>query len=738
MRRLIVFITLIAAYIVSGNSLADVDASPEQRARIALVLSGGGARGLAHIGVLKVLEEMRVPIDCVVGTSMGALVGGIYASGISPNAMEQAIVKNDLGALFDDLPPRSEIAYRIKRDDHKPLFNFTLGYNNGEVQLPTGASAGYKFELFLKEVIGLGASAAGLNFDSLPIPYRAVATDLESGEMAVFSQGELAKVMRASMSLPAILAPTEIDDRIYVDGGLVRNLPVQIGRELCGDLVIAVNVGTPAMKREEIHTVIDVAIQSINLLTEQNVRASLKQLKAGDILIKPDLEGFASSDFNAKGSIIERGGVAAEDRMESLADLALSQSEYAQWLALRQSRMKPTPVIDHIAIVTDGKVGADAVAQDLTVQPGEAFSQALLGRDLTRIYGRGDFSLVGYRLVPDGESYTLEIEAESKPWGPGYLKFGFGAISDFNSPAQLNLAASYRRTWVNDLGAEWRTDLQFGYESLFHTEFLQPLQVRDGAFIAPYFKMQRKLVQFYLQDLHIGQHEVTSSRLGLDLGLTGEAGELRIGPFIGKVETQPDFGIATSLVPAESVKQVGLEISAVIDQLDSLTFPRSGILARFHLRATDKDWGSEDEYSRVQLTFNGFKSFGKSTFSTGVEWGDDFAGSTPIYDPFKLGGPRRLSGLYLDQLSGTRYNLANLGYFYQYARLPSQLGRGAYLGLSLEAGRIDDPLMQDPWDWVKAGGVYWGADTVLGALVIGFGVSSIGQESFYMMIAPHF
>ncbi|WP_455221173.1 patatin-like phospholipase family protein, partial [Kaarinaea lacus] len=282
---LLLYITFVTAVVLPEQSYSTEEKSSEtSRPKVALVLSGGGALGFAHIGVLKVLEELHVPVDCVVGTSMGALVGGTYAAGVRPHDMEKIVTESDIGSLFDDRPPRAEIPQQIKQNDYQPLFDFTLGYNKGEIELPTGASAGYKFELFLNEMIGTGASIGNQNFNELPLPYRAIATDLETGEMKVFESGELAKVMRASMSLPAIVNPTKIGNHIYVDGGLVNNLPVDIGRELCGEVIIAVNLGTKPKTKDQIRNSIDVALQSIVLLTTQNVNRSLDQLTTDDIL----------------------------------------------------------------------------------------------------------------------------------------------------------------------------------------------------------------------------------------------------------------------------------------------------------------------------------------------------------------------------------------------------------------------------------------------------------------------
>jgi len=723
----------------TAASIVDTGARP----RVSLVLSGGGARGLAHVGVLDVLEKFRVPVDCIVGTSMGALVGGVYAAGVTPEEIRAILNATDIGALFDDLPPRKHIPQRVKRDDYRPLFEFTLGYNRGKVQLPAGVSAGYKFELFLKDLVGPGAGVAGLDFDTLPTPFRAVATDLETGEMRVFSRGDLPEVMRASMSLPALIAPARVEGRVYVDGGLVRNLPVDIGRQLCADgdtdIVIAVNLGTPLKSRDELHNVVDVAGQAINLLTEQNVQRSLAELNDGDILIEPNLKGFSSSDFDKVEPIIGRGREAARKMVTKLSQLSVDEQAYEAWLTEREHRQLQEMIVTQVTVTPNERFGDGAIERDLEVGPGEDFSTEELHTDLARMYGRADFSYLGYSVIPrgDGDAEVI-IDAEVKPWGPGYLKFGIGLMTDFDSPTQANLALSYRRTWVNSLGAEWRVDAQVGFDSFVGTEFLQPLQLRDGLFVAPYAEARRDFIQFYSEELRLGQYRVNTVRGGLDVGLSGTVGELRLGPFVNSVRANPEFGAITPLLPSEELTQIGLQLRGIVDQLDTPTFPRSGWSAALNVRGTDQDWGSEDEYTRARAVLRGVKAFGKHTLALRAEYGDAFYGDIPVYDPFQLGGPARLSGLFLDQLTGTRYNLGSLSYYRQYAQLPSQFGRGVYLGMSAEAGRIDDQFMKDPWDWVYAGSVYWAADTVLGVVYLGYGYASLEQGTVYLMIGPYF
>jgi len=725
---------------VESYSLEENTETEAQRPKVALVLSGGGALGFAHIGVLKVLEELHVPVDCVVGTSMGALVGGTFAAGVSPHDIEKVVTNTDIASLFVDQPPRADIPEDIKQYDYRPLFEFTLGYNKGEIQLPAGASAGYKFELFLQNMIGTGASIGNLNFNELPLPYRAIATDLETGEMKVFSSGELAKVMRASMSLPAVVNPTKIGNRVYVDGGLVNNLPVDVGRELCGEVIIAINLGTKPKSKNEIHNSIDVALQSIVLLTEQNVKHSMEKLTPDDILIEPELDDYNSSSFANQKEIIERGVAAARTQQTRLMELAVSPDTYQNWLVGRHFKQLPAYTITEITARTSGDVSTDAVLRDISTQPGQKFDRHELHKDIIDMYGQGDFSYIGYSIIPDEDNATIVIDAEAKPWGPGYLKFGIGAATDFTSPTQLNVAMSYRRTWINTLGAEWRTYAQIGYNSFFRTEFMQPLQVGDGAFVTPYLAAQRYFIQYYGEDVRYGDFRVGTLFAGFDLGISGTLGEFKITPYAGKIKGTPEFGVITPLVPPVDEDRIALLITGVIDQLDRAIFPRSGYQVTLQLLNAEDKPLVDEYFSRALATITGAVSFSKNTIVAYAEWGKEINGynDLPEYESFILGGPLRLSGLYLDQLTGSHYDLETLTYYRQYASLPSQIGRGLYVGFSAETGRINDVLMKDPWDRVYAGSVFWGADTILGALHIGYGYASLDQSTWYLTIGPRF
>jgi NTE family protein len=427
---------LVAAVLLCLAFAAEADARP----RVCLVLSGGGARGAAHIGVLKVLEELRVPIDCIAGTSMGSLVGGAYASGMSTDEMERLIAQVSTDLLFKEKPPRQDQDIRRKLDDRSNLFGIEVGLRGSELLFPKGVVSGVQLETVLR---ALSKVAGFRKFDELPIPFRAIATDLVTGQAVVFSEGELANVMRASMSVPAAIAPAVIEGRMLVDGGLTNNLPVDVARRMGADIVVAVNLGTPLLKREELTSVLGVTGQMINILTEQNVQASLASLKPTDVLIEPALGDFSAGNFDDLPKTVPIGEAAARAMQTKLAVLSVPPEQYA---ALRTRQMRPVPPdlrpVDEIRFTAMSRVNAATLENRLETRPGEPLDQQALDRDMRRLYGTGDFEHVDYRVIEEAGRRVLNIDAVEKSWGPNYLRFGLGLGSDFSGDAFFNAAAS--------------------------------------------------------------------------------------------------------------------------------------------------------------------------------------------------------------------------------------------------------------------------------------------------------
>jgi NTE family protein len=737
------FLKRVAALLVIA-SLALPLLAAEPRPRIGLALGGGGARGVAHLGVLKVLEEMRIPVDCIAGTSMGALVGGAYASGMSVEEMAARLGRIDWDALLVDDPPRVQKPWRAKRDDYENLFRFELGQRGPSLLLPTGGTAGYKVEFLLREMVAPAGNFAVQDFDALPIPYRAVATNIEDGTLHAFRRGDLAKSMRASMSVPGAIAPVEIDGVLYVDGGLVQNVPVAAAREACADVVVAVNVGSTLLDRRDLHSALDISVQMLLVLMEQNVNRSLAELGPRDVLVAPDLGSFSSTDFAGALPLVKKGEVAARAQALALARLSLSPEEYARWRARVAARQPRVPVVTEVRVAkSGGRVNpqvierqlAEAPGIDLRRRPETDFSLDNLHSRLEQVYGDGDFERLDYRMVDQDGRRTVEVRGHEKSWGPNYVKFGLSFASD-TEQTRFNLAASHRMTWVNALGAEWRNDLWLGHHDRVASEFYQPLSVRSGAFVAPRFEWNDKPVVYFLDGRRIGSLQVQTARVHLDAGLQNKFGELRLGVHAGRLESQEDFGLFT-LRGDSSVRQTGYTASFTFDQVDSPGFPRDGVLASLRSFSSLAAWGADDDYNRTELTLIGAKSFGPHALQLAAYFGETLYGTLPPYDPFLLGGFLRGSGYRMDELFGDSVALGRAVYSYRFAALPPQLGRGVYAGGSLEVTRAAtgvDAVMDR--EVRNSASVFLGADTIFGTayLALGFGLNDSRPRALYVLV----
>ncbi|CAN7698604.1 patatin-like phospholipase family protein [Cupriavidus necator] len=707
------------------------------RPRICLVLSGGGARGAAHIGVLKVLEAMRVPVDCIAGTSMGSLVGGAYATGMAPAEMERLVGGLSTDKIFKERPPRQDLTIRRKQDDFTNLFTPEIGVQASGLLLPKGAVSGVQLETVLRQL----AKAPGYrDFDQFPIPYRAVATDLVAGTPVVFSQGELANVMRASMSVPGAVAPAEYEGRLLVDGGLTDNLPVDVARKMGADVVIAVNLGTPLMKREELTSLIGVTGQMLNILTEQNVRASLASLRPTDVLIEPALGDFSATDFDHLPATIPIGEAAARKVADRLAPLALPPAQYAELRARQQAVQPPdTRPVDEIRLAPLQRVNPDYATAVMETKPGQPVDQATLDQDMRRLFGTGDFEHVNYGILEEPGKRVLAVNAVEKSYGPDYLRFGLGLSSDFRGDAYFNLVGSYRRTWLNALGAEWRTDAQVGQTSSLISEFYQPLDTRQYFFIAPRIELERRPVNVFQGSTRIATYDLRRFDIALDAGSQfTKYGELRVGVQTGSEHATLSTG-PESLSPGPgNIRRGAITGRLFFDQLDSVDFPRFGYAARLYVYASQPGLGADQAYVKALVDGIYAHSFGDNTVSLAFKVGSNLGGKPlPRYDLFQWGGFLQQSGYATGQLLGGNLQFARLVYYNKLAR--QTLLQGVYAGFSLEAGRMGDPLVPgSPTGLLKSGSVFLALDSPLGPLYLAYGRAAAGTYSFYLFLGKPF
>src|SRR5215469_2192288 len=441
LRRTVAFCLLVLA----SPLAAQTPETPPARPKIGLALGGGGARGNAHIGVIRALEQMHIPIDYVAGTSMGSIIGGLYACGYTPDQMEKLIGSIKWETLFQDAPERKDQSFRQKEDDFEHLMPFEFGLNlkKGGLLLPPGLIAGSKLG-FVLETATLPCSSV-TNFDQLRIPFRAVATDIQTGKPYVMGKGDLAKVIRASMAIPAIFTPVEIDGHLLVDGGESENLPVQTVTAMGADIVIAFNVGSSGAESAAKPTTVGGMIgRLIDLPLQQNTMASAK---LATVVITPNLEGFTSADFVTGLKMVPLGHQAAMAQREKLEAFAVPEDVFAAWRARHDEALPPPPYID--AIVIDPVPGIDPRRLQYLVhsKPGPLDTK-LLGQDLKRIYsmGAGAFEMVSYSIEEQDGKHILRITATPKSWGPDYLKLGLFLGTDFQTTTQFGVTALYEAT----------------------------------------------------------------------------------------------------------------------------------------------------------------------------------------------------------------------------------------------------------------------------------------------------
>lgn len=708
-----VFLTVLLCAALSAMPVAR--AAPPQG--VALVLSGGGARGVAHLGVLRVLERLRVPVDCVVGTSMGAIVGGAYAAGMDLDDMERAVREADWTAMFAGRVAREDQPFRDKQDVTRNRSAVVMGYGDGRLLLPQSAVSGQAMDRFLQ---GLAGGAEVLHgFDTLPLPYRAIATDLESGAMVLLERGALWRAMRASMAVPGVFLPIEDQGRLLVDGGLVMNLPVDAGRALCGGRVIAVNLGTPPYSRERLQSATDIVLQAINLALEQNVRQQLERLGPEDALIQVDLADITSHDFERVLEAIPLGVTAALAETESLARFSVDEATYARWQAQRRALWRtPAPLIERVEVDGLRYVPKRSVLGAITQKHGVAFDAIALESDIGRIYNRGDFERLRYSLVRHGHAATLKLEADERASGPNLLRFGGGLAADLMGGGQVGLYAGFSRRWLNTRGARWDVDLQLGTTNRLRSQLYQPLDLDSGWFVAPSLEASNRMLPVFIDGEKVFENRERSALVGLDAGYElGAWGELRAGWARAWRKTDVFAGQGSYVRGDDG----WLHASAVIDRLDSPFFARRGYALRLDTEWHSRAAGSDANYRYGELEGDLAYSSGAHVWRLRTLLAGSPDRDLPDLGRVVLGGPFQLSGYRYGEATADQAGLVALAWYRQVGALPDALGRGIYVGSTLEWAKLRsfDDAYRPEVGVRRVASLFLGADTVLGPLYVG-------------------
>jgi NTE family protein len=723
---------------VPGAAAKTRPTSPVERPRIGLVLSGGGARGFAHVGVLRVLEQLRIPIDAVAGTSMGAVVGGLYASGMSAAEIEDLAKRTDWNEAFRDRSPRENMSFRRKQDDREFLVRFPLGVKGGRFRVPRGLIQGQKLAQILRRET---VAVAGVDdFDQLPSRFRAVATDLETGERRVLASGDLTEAVRASMSAPGVIAPVERNGDLLVDGGLVENLPVDVAKAMGVDVVIAVDVGFQLVGRRDLNSALAVSNQMLTIMMQHETLRQRSLLSGPDVLIVPALGNKMSMDFSGVPELIAQGADATRTQAARLESLALDEAEWRHYVATREGWSTATPEIRFVR--TDARSGRyeDRIQAELSPAVGKPLDPTAMERHLSHLYGDGNFESLDYKVVREGELQGIEVSARRKSWGPNYLRFGLELQDNFQGSTSFNAGVRGQVTEINRHGAEWQIDLRVGESPRFGTELYQPIGYSSNWFAAPHILLERRNFDILEDDERLATFRVRESEIGLDFGREiGSWGEMRVGVVRGEGSQSLLIGDpGTPGLPLREDFDRGEFFTRLsLDRLDDVYFPRDGEAVTLQWNAPRESLGADDDADRVSLDLMLARSRARDTYIFSAAAGSHVSGpETAIQDFYSLGGLFNLSGLSPDSVGGPHFAIARAIY---YRRIGSGqdafLNVPMYLGASLELGNVWEDRSDISVGSARVNGAAFLAfDTFLGPVYVAAGFDEGGGRSFYLLL----
>ena len=697
-------------------------ATPPARPRIGLVLGGGGAKGAAHVGVLTLLDEMHVPIDCVVGTSMGALVGGTYASGRTATELETAIRQIAWSDILAFQGYRERLPMRRKLAGVTYSNSLQFGLKDRRITAPHGFIRSQNVEQTIKYLVGrsLGES----DFDRLPIPFRAVATDMQTGDMVVLSKGDLAQSLRASMAVPGIFSPVTIDGRILGDGGLTRNLPVDIARQTCADVVIAVSVPNTPPTAQELQSPLTLVSRTIDVLIEANEKQQLASLGPQDVTIVVPMAGVGSASFDKVADAIPMGRAAAELHRSELARYSLPAAEYAAWRDAHSRPAQRSVRLADIRIEGLERVNREYVQAHLDLAAGEDVDQLRLSRAMDRLFALDDFDSVQYALRGDPDQPTLEVQLKEKSAAPNILRFDVGFAMGTDGNPAFALVGDYLRPWINPFGGEVHGHLQIGRTSSFGLSLYQPLDSMHQWFVEPGLQAARSLEDLYDDGDAIARYQFEGAYAFLDAGrVFGSRSELRAGLRFGSQAAKRDIA-ATQFPEVDFEGYGGATFAFTYDDRDKAALATRGWLARLLYYRSMEQLGAAADYDRLEgMVVRSLPLWGNLIYLRAMG-GASFGTDLPVYDNFVLGGPTSLPGLSTGQLRGNSYWAATAAYLHKIGEINPLFGQSLYLGFSLTAADMSDRLDQVQSEPIYSGAVVFGGRTPLGPLTLSLGAAT--------------
>ncbi|HJQ98193.1 MAG TPA: patatin-like phospholipase family protein [Candidatus Polarisedimenticolaceae bacterium] len=738
MRVLAAVLLGVATVVSAQEAPPEKGSDPNSRPKVVLVLSGGGARGSAHIGVIKVLEELHVEPDMIVGTSMGSIIGGLYAAGWSVEEIEKEITELDWSTVFVDKLPRKFRTLRRKQDDSY-LVPIKMRFQGWKPYLPPSVIGGQSLELLLQR---FEIEASGeRDFDKFPIAYRAVAANLATGDPVVIKNGSLSTALRASMSVPAVFPPVEMDGIPLCDGGVAANFPVRIAQQLGADVVIGVDISSPLSGKEKLGNLLTRLDQTSSLLTAGNVEQDKAALRPQDILMVPNLEGITFSDFAKAKDAIKAGEEEARRVADKLKPLAVSDEEWAAYKARHHRRPKSDLVIDQVVINNTSYLSSKIIDNRIHVPVGEPLDADNLAKQILRLNGMDTFGTIHHDLQTDVQGRSvLTLDVPKKPYSRNSLQFGFNFEDDFRGSVVFNLSTGLLINPINRLGGEVRAVLQIGDDRVVGAELYQPMGPKMRWFADALVVGRNNNLELYdTEGSAIAQYRLRGGEAHATVGrVFGEWGLAELGLYYDRLRASRRIG--ADVLPSVEGQGGGGLLGFRVDTLDVFAWPTDGLRVNATFKYNDEAFGSDTHGAIFSAEVSQAKSIGKNVLFGTAEVAGMQANFTEIPEFYTLGGFLRLSGLHNDELIAEDGGLLRLMYYRELSAFSlGSLTQKMYAGISLEVGNVysrSDPVTVKSLR--EAGAIFVGANTILGPAYIGYGYTDGGRNSVYLIIGQKF
>jgi len=736
--QLLGFIVLGISVISTLNSASAamgqcVRAEVTDRPKIGLVLGGGGARGYAHVGVLKKLEEMRIPYDYIAGTSMGSIAGGFVATGMESEEIAKVVRETDWDDMFKDETNREDIPFRRKEDDDLGLYGPKLGIGKNSELLPSGVVSGQKVIFMFESVTSQRVQTS--DFDELPIPFRAIATDIVTGSMVVIADGELSLAMRASMAVPGVFDPIHRDGALLVDGGLTRNLPVDVARDMGADIVIAIDVGTKLAAEDEITNALAVVLQMSGLLTVGNTNIQIESLGKGDILITPELgDTIGSADFKKLDEAIPLGYAATEAVQDQLQKYSLSEKDYLAWRQQIEGCVDGKPQVHFVQLDNQSRFSDDVILEVITIESGDLLDLEQMDYDLKQIYGLGFIRQASYHVVnQDGQTGVI-ISVHQDERGTQFLETGLD-LTFSGRGTEFSVRAAYLNTGLDDRGSEFRAMAQLGESPGLFVDYFRPLDDGLKYSFNPSFSLFSRPILIFDDKGH-SLAEIELDEVGAAIAFSREfnrhakvsAGYTRyfgsMDTTIGNPQFPPfDFDGAESFIELD------------IDKLDDRYLPRRGYLASFRYTNSSESLGADLRFNQFESAFLSSHTVGLHNFIWGGQYNISLDENQAIYSWYSAGGFLNMSGFEPNSLVGEHYGMVLGGYRYQIGK--SGLLPG-YVGMTLEYGNATRKRSDILSDGLLNGSVYLAYSSPLGPIYFGVGLSEQRSALYFLRLGTIF